>query len=72
VGPSKLPGVAAALAIAIARIKVISIAGYSLGSTITGPSEQTELSTALMSPAVALLLAGLTSGALGSKSHPDR
>jgi hypothetical protein len=43
----------------IARIGVISIAGYFIGPTITGfISELTTLPTAMMYPALALVLSG--------------
>ena len=57
-GASKLPGVPASLG--IARISVISIAGYFLGPPITGfISELTSLPTAMMYPGAALILAGI-------------
>ena len=56
-GASRLPGVPASLG--IARISVISIAGYFLGPTVTGfISELTSLPTAMMYPGLALILAG--------------
>ena len=62
-GASRLPGVPASLG--ISRISVISIAGYFLGPPITGfISEVTSLPTAMMYPAAALVLAGLTGIAL--------
>lgn len=63
VGSSRLPGVPAS--IGIARISVISSAGYFLGPNITGfISKLTNLPTALIYPGVALLLAGLADGGL--------
>ena len=58
VGAAKIPGVPASLG--IARISVISIAGYFLGPPITGfISEITSLPTAMMYPGAALILAGI-------------
>jgi len=66
VGASKLPGIPASLG--IARISVISIAGYFLGPTITGfISEVTDLPTALMYPGIALILAGIAGRGLVGK-----
>ena len=54
---AEIPGVPPSLG--IARIGVISIAGYFIGPTITGfISELTTLPTALMYPAGALVLSG--------------
>lgn len=56
-GAATIDGVPPSLA--IARIGVISIAGYFIGPTITGfLSEATSLPVALMYPAIALLAAG--------------
>lgn len=64
-GASQIKGVAPSLA--IARIGVISIAGYFVGPTITGfISELTSLPIALMYPAMMLVLSGFTSRALRS------
>jgi hypothetical protein len=55
---AKIDGVPPSLG--IARIGVISIAGYFVGPTITGfISELTSLPVALMYPALALVLSGL-------------
>ena len=63
---SRLPGVPASLG--IARISVISIAGYFLGPTVTGfLSELTSLPTAMMYPGIALILAGIAGKGLVSK-----
>ena len=65
-GASKLPGVPASLG--IARISVISIAGYFLGPPITGfISELTDLPTAMMYPGAALILAGIAGKRLRNK-----
>ena len=62
-GASQINGVAPSLA--IARIGVIAIAGYFVGPTITGfISELTSLPTALMYPALMLVLSGFMSRAL--------
>jgi MFS family permease len=63
---SRLPGVPASLG--IARISVISIAGYFLGPTVTGfLSELTSLPTAMMYPGLALILAGTAGKGLANK-----
>ena len=63
---SRLPGVPASLG--IARISVISIAGYFLGPTVTGfLSELTSLPTAMMYPGIALILAGIAGKGLANK-----
>jgi MFS family permease len=65
-GASRLPGVPASLG--IARISVISIAGYFLGPTVTGfLSELTSLPTAMMYPGAALILAGVAGKGLATK-----
>jgi len=65
-GASRLPGVPASLG--IARISVISIAGYFLGPTVTGfISELTSLPTAMMYPGLALILAGFAGKGLTPK-----
>jgi MFS family permease len=65
-GASRLPGVPASLG--IARISVISIAGYFLGPTVTGfLSELTSLPTAMMYPGIALILAGVAGKGLVAK-----
>ena len=65
-GASRLPGVPASLG--IARISVISIAGYFLGPTVTGfLSELTSLPTAMMYPGLALILAGIAGKGLANK-----
>jgi MFS family permease len=65
-GASRLPGVPASLG--IARISVISIAGYFLGPTITGfLSELTSLPTAMMYPGFALILAGFAGKGLANE-----
>ena len=65
-GASRLPGVPASLG--IARISVISIAGYFLGPTVTGfLSELTSLPTAMMYPGIALILAGVAGKVLATK-----
>jgi MFS family permease len=65
-GASRLPGVPASLG--IARISVISIAGYFLGPTVTGfISELTSLPTAKMYPGVALILAGFAGKGLANE-----
>jgi MFS family permease len=68
VGAAKVPGIPASLG--IARISVISIAGYFLGPTITGfISELTSLPTAFMYPGIALIVAGIAGrGLKASKS----
>ena len=68
VGAAKVPGIPASLG--IARISVISIAGYFLGPTITGLiSELTNLPTAFMYPGIALVVAGIAGrGLKASKS----
>lgn len=64
-GASQINGVAPSLA--IARIGVIAIAGYFVGPTITGfISELTSLPTALMYPALMLVLSGFMSRSLRS------
>jgi len=66
-GASRLPGVPASLG--IARISVISIAGYFLGPTVTGfISELTSLPTAMMYPGLALILAGFAGKGLTPKN----
>jgi MFS family permease len=66
VGAAKIPGVPASLG--IARISVISIAGYFLGPPITGfISELTNLPTAMMYPGAALILAGIAGKGLANK-----
>lgn len=66
-GASQINGVAPSLA--IARIGVIAIAGYFVGPTITGLiSELTSLPTALMYPALMLVLSGFMSRALRTSS----
>jgi len=65
-GASRFPGVPASLG--IARISVISIAGYFLGPTVTGfISELTSLPTAMMYPGLALILAGFAGKGLTPK-----
>jgi len=65
-GASRLPGVPASLG--IARISVISIAGYFLGPTVTGAiSELASLPIAMMYPGLALVLAGLAGRGLSPK-----
>ena len=65
-GASRLPGVPASLG--IARISVISIAGYFLGPTVTGfLSELTSLPTAMMYPGLALIVAGIAGKGLANK-----
>jgi len=66
VGAAKVPGIPASLG--IARISVISIAGYFLGPTITGfISELTSLPTAFMYPGIALIVAGIAGRGLRTK-----
>jgi MFS family permease len=66
VGAAKVPGIPASLG--IARISVISIAGYFLGPTVTGfISELTDLQTAFMYPGIALIVAGLAGRGLRAK-----
>jgi MFS family permease len=66
VGAAKVPGIPASLG--IARISVISIAGYFLGPTVTGLiSELTNLPTAFMYPGIALIVAGLAGRGLRAK-----
>jgi MFS family permease len=66
VGAAKVPGIPASLG--IARISVISIAGYFLGPTVTGfISELTNLPTAFMYPGIALIVAGLAGRGLRAK-----
>ena len=66
VGAAKVPGIPASLG--IARISVISIAGYFLGPTVTGfISELTDLPTAFMYPGIALIVAGIAGRGLRSK-----
>jgi MFS family permease len=66
VGAAKVPGIPASLG--IARISVISIAGYFLGPTVTGfISELTDLPTAFMYPGIALIAAGVAGRGLRSK-----
>jgi MFS family permease len=66
VGAAKVPGIPASLG--IARISVISIAGYFLGPTITGfISELTSLPTAFMYPGIALIVAGIAGRVLRTK-----
>jgi MFS family permease len=66
VGAAKVPGIPASLG--IARISVISIAGYFLGPTVTGfISELTDLQTAFMYPGMALIVAGLAGRGLRAK-----
>jgi fucose permease len=65
-GASRLPGVPASLG--IARISVISIAGYFLDPTVTGfLSELTSLPTAMMYPGFALILAGFAGNGLANE-----
>lgn len=67
VGAASIDGVPPSLA--IARIGVISIAGYFIGPTITGfISEVTSLPVALLYPAAALLVAGY----LGNVLRPNQ
>ena len=66
VGAAKVPGIPASLG--IARISVISIAGYFLGPTVTGfISELTNLPTAFMYPGIALVIAGIAGRGLRAK-----
>ena len=66
VGAAKVPGIPASLG--IARISVISIAGYFLGPTVTGLiSELTNLPTAFMYPGIALIVAGIAGKGLRDK-----
>ena len=66
VGAAKVPGIPASLG--IARISVISIAGYFLGPTVTGLiSELTDLPTAFMYPGIALIVAGIAGRGLRDK-----
>jgi MFS family permease len=66
VGAAKVPGIPASLG--IARISVISIAGYFLGPTVTGLiSELTDLPTAFMYPGIALIAAGIAGRGLRTK-----
>jgi MFS family permease len=66
VGAAKVPGIPASLG--IARISVISIAGYFLGPTVTGfISELTDLPTAFMYPGIALIAAGIAGRGLRAK-----
>ena len=66
VGAAKVPGIPASLG--IARISVISIAGYFLGPTVTGLiSELTNLPTAFMYPGIALIVAGIAGRGLRDK-----
>ena len=66
VGAAKVPGIPASLG--IARISVISIAGYSLGPTVTGfISELTNLPTAMLYPGIALIVAGIAGRGLRAK-----
>ena len=66
VGAAKVPGIPASLG--IARISVISIAGYFLGPTVTGfISELTDLPTAFMYPGIALIVAGIAGRGLRTK-----
>ena len=65
-GASRLPGIPASLG--IARISVISIAGYFLGPTVTGfLSELTSLPTAMMYPGIALIFASVADKGLVAK-----
>jgi MFS family permease len=66
VGAAKVPGIPASLG--IARISVISIAGYFLGPTVTGfISELTDLPTAFMYPGIALIAAGIAGKGLRTR-----
>ena len=66
VGAAKVPGIPASLG--IARISVISIAGYFLGPTVTGfISELTNLPTAMLYPGIALIVAGIAGRGLRTK-----
>ena len=66
VGAAKVPGIPASLG--IARIRVISIAGYFLGPTVTGfISELTSLPTAMLYPSLALIAAGIAGRGLRTK-----
>ena len=66
VGAAKVPGIPASLG--IARISVISIAGYFLGPTVTGLiSELTNLPTAMLYPGIALIVAGIAGRGLRTK-----
>ena len=66
VGAARVPGIPASLG--IARISVISIAGYFLGPTVTGfISELTDLPTAFMYPGIALIVAGIAGRGLRDK-----